>query len=277
MSQSDRGIIMLAMGWRHNVVAAVSLWTLRKHWSGPVTIFHDTQAAMIVKQIAEAANADAVLIDPVRQKRNSHYAAKPALPQLSPYRFTIQVDTDTIWAASPQPLFDMLTPQVCIVTQFGGWESTGPKMRGRIEGWRKADPERVERSLAKAWPALNTGVVAYGNESIVAREVWMEETLKQPSIFMADELSFQILVPDYEQRPDLLLVTDDRFNCCPRFGTRKADAVVWHFHGHQKLDRLPEYRALWEPAFREAWACDFAGIQSWVRQGAKGWIESYLT
>lgn len=274
---TDRGIIYLCMGWRHNVVAAISLFTLRKHWSGPVSIFHDEQAAPIVKQIAEASgDTTPVLFDPVRQRRNSHYAAKPSLPKLSPYRYTMQVDTDTTWAGSPNLLFDMLTPTLCVVTQFGGWVTTGPKMRGRIEGWRKADPERVERLLAKSWPALNTGTVAYGDQSVIAKEVWLKETLKQPDIFMADEIAKNLLVPDYADRPDLLRVTDDQFNCCPRFGQRKADAAVWHYHGHGKLDRLPEYRTLWEPAFREAWACNFAGIRLWARQGAKGWIESYL-
>lgn len=272
----DRGIVYLDMGLRHQVVAAVSIFTLRRYWSGPITIFHDEVAAPIVQRIAADGKAEARLFDPVRYRRNSHYAAKPALPAMSPYQNTIQIDTDTIWRGPPDDLFAMLTPTLTIVTQFGCWVTTGPKMRGRIEVWRKADPERVERSLAKPWPALNTGTIAYGNEAVVAREAWARQIAKLPDVFMSDEIGFICLVPDYADRPDLLLITDDRFNASPRFGKHKDDATVLHFHGCGKLDRLPEYRRAWEPEFRQVWQCNFAGIQSWARDGAKGWIETYL-
>ena len=270
---TDRGIIYLDIGWRHQCVAAISLFTLRKHWQGPVTIFTDAQGSAIAGQIAAAANADLQLFDTGGHRA---YTAKPMLPKLSPYATTIQCDTDTIWRGSPEPYFDLATPIGMVVTQFGEWVSIGPKMRGRIEGWRQVDPERTVKSLEKAWPAINTGVVAYGTESIVARKVWLEQTLKNARAFMSDELAIQLLVPEYVDRPDLLRVVDDEFNCCPRFGRRIADAKVIHFHGHGKLDRLPQYRTAWEPLFREAWACDFAGIRSWVRQGAKGWVNSFL-
>ena len=269
----DRGVVYLCIGRKHLALLAVSVRSLLKHWPGPVAFFADKEALPFCDKILDVAGHGRLL--PIEPQHRA-YAVKPAIPALSPFSETIQVDADTIWAGSPVGLFDMLTPQLFIVTSFGGWHSQGPRMQGRIEGWWDKDRERVQAATAKPWPAINTGVVAYGSESPVAREAWLAETLRYSRVFMADETAAQLILPDYAERPDLMRVVGDSWNCSPRFGAEKDRAVVWHFHGHNKLGRLEEYRRLWEPEWQAAWKEDWAGIRSWARQGAKGWIEEYI-
>ncbi len=268
MSQ-DRGVIYLDIIRRGtSTVLAVAIYTLRKHWAEPVTIYVDEVTRELAERIAAAAGGvEIVTLKPEHRA----YAVKPQLPALSPYRFTAQIDADTMVVAPIDDLFPT-RPNEFRVTSFGGWVSTGPRMSGRIEEWAMVSPERVRRQLSRPWPAINTGVVAYGNESTVARIHWLEETLKRPKSFMADELAAQNLLGEYQ---DEIVILDDRWNCSPRFGAHKEDAKVLHFHGHGKIGRLPEYITLWWPVFTELWRQDWAGIREWFSSAANRHIIEY--
>ncbi len=268
---SDRGIVYLALGTRIPPVLAVSLYTLRKHWQGPVTVFADTDAAPFVQKMAADCAPPIDLVD-YQPPPYRPYTVKPHIPAMSPHEYTVQVDADTVWAGSPEPLFSLLKPGLCIVTQFSSWVTTGSRMSKRIEDWWNKDREKVEACLAKPWPALNTGVVAYHRESKVAREAWLAETLKHPKIFIADEVAMNLLVPFYG--PDELLVVSDVFNRSPKFPGSDGAAMCLHLHGrkHTKDDRM---RAVWLPAFQACWREDFGNIRSWCPAG-DGRLREYL-
>jgi len=255
-----RGITYLALGRRIPAVLAVSLRTLRRHWQGPVTLFVDDAAAPFVARIAADCDPPICVVNynppPYRA-----YTVKPHLPQLSHYDYTIQVDADTLWMKSPQQLFDLLKPGLTIVTQFSGWLTTGNRMRGRIEEWWTKDRQKVEACLAKPWPALNTGVVAFHKGAKVACEVWLEETMKNPKQFISDEIAANLLVPFYG--PNELLVVSDRFNRSPKFPGGSDTPMLYHQHG-QKHTKDPKMRAVWLPEFTAMYRENWGSVRDWL-------------
>lgn len=259
------GVLYLALGSSIPAVLAVSLRTLRRHWDGPVTVLADAGMWPFITCIAADCDPPIQVVNyqppPFRA-----YTVKPHLPKESPYDYTVQVDADTMWVQSPQTIFDLLKPGLCVVTQFSNWVTTGPRMQGRIEEWGGVDPERVAAALAKPWPALNTGMVAYHHESKVAREAWLKQTLKHPKIFISDEIAACLLVPEFgTDGTNGLLVAGDRYNRSLKFPGPDGETVLWHFHGrkHTKDDRM---RAVWLPEFEAMWRENWGGVRDWMPQ-----------
>lgn len=265
MNVNDRGIIYFSMGSRPWAVLAVSIMTLREWWDGPVQIMvGDEKLSEPLRQIILAGECN---FTPPRSiapytGRNAAYAIKPSLPELSPYYYTLQLDADTIIVG---PLDDEVWPQherETVLTPFAHWVTTGGIISNRIGWWKKAEPERAAHWLANTAPAVNTGVLSYGPEAVLARKTWRETTAKNPQVFISDEIAMQLVM--YED-PDMRLI-DDRYNLSPLYGVRKDDPRIWHCHGKKHVRRARGMRVWW-PHYLRAMECNFAGIRDWTPAG----------
>jgi len=270
---TDRGVIYLLCGNKHDVMCAVSTMTLRRHWDGPITIFADRHAERIAKWIGRSADASVIRFAPQKHRRNSAYATKPTLPAISPYRLTVQLDADTIVLG---PL-DALWPENdegFVLTQFAGWVTTGNRIRKRIEGWAKGVAEdELADSLAAPYPALNTGIMAYGCRSTQAREEWAEMTSRNPAVFISDELAAQICLPKWNDS-GLVEVLNDSYNWSPLYHSRPfSEARIVHFHGRKTLH--PKAFDIWWPEYQEAVRTNWGRIRRWTPSGDKR-LAAYL-
>jgi len=279
VSPAGHGILFFNHGRKHLERLLVSLWSLRKHWQGPA-ILVDTDSAgsrdVVAALAADARLAVKVIRVPFQERpKNSCYVMKSGLWRHSPFDITLQIDSDTAFAGSPQPLFDLLAVDDknadLIVTQFSDWVTTGPTIRGRLNRWRDVvcparnewestiDIQRqLKRSLATDWPAINTGVVGYRGEPDFLTD-WERVSIAGWKCPFTDELAAQLLV---RQHPHLVL--GDRWNCSPIHGREKADAVIWHFHGGK--ERRPEAAPIWEPLREECERKDVGGVREWGRE-----------
>jgi hypothetical protein len=132
-------------------------------------------------------------------------------------------------------------------------------MRSRCEKWQSVAPNLVNRAVANAIPAVNTGVFAFTKKSQIM-EPWLELTKKNP-IFIADEIAMQLLYLDYPHR-----LLDDRYNCSGVYGAHQQDVVIWHFHGDKHLREGPS-RSAWWPVYKECVEGDVGGINKWSPGG----------
>ncbi len=258
----DRGCCYLFaynLGYAERI--AVSLYTLRQHWNGPVLLLLDNVTEDIGRRIADdpAIHATVKVIDPVEGHRHSCYITKTLVPDWSPFERTLLIDGDTTIVGS----FDELFGAELAITHFSNWHSLGSMVSGRIKWWRGKSPEidvLVDRQLAHSWPAINTGVIGWrrGHPALLR---WKELTLAGAGLHMTDELAMQLLIG--EMRMSEFNIFDDRFNCSPIYGARKDDVRIWHFHGNKHLRKEPG-RVLWKPLFRETLAANVGGLQEWA-------------
>ena len=258
---TDHGIIYLLLGTKHSVVAAVSLYTLRQHYPvQPVTIFcGDETAKPYAEAIAKASSSDIRMLKTDQVKRNRGYTAKPMMPSLSPYENTIQLDGDTVIAGRFDELWP-IRPDETVITSFSNWVTTGSGMRKRIEKWRGVAPDYVDRALSCDYPAINTGIVAYGQDALVARQMWPAMTAKMAGSFIADEIAMQLLFPEPTIR-----VVDDKWNWSPAYGHARVDMRIVHHHGKKAC--RPKNLPFWWPYFKACWSANFADIQEWCPAG----------
>lgn len=270
---TDRGIICLLCGTKHDVMGAVSIRSLRKVWDGPVTIFSDEASMAHAKLIGKAAGVEVVPHTLLKYRRNSSYAGKPKLPKLSPYRHTVQLDADTMILRE----FDELWPRhdgEFVLTMFSSWTTHQPLIRKRVSKWAEgvADDELLD-SLAQPYPALNTGVLSYGRECVEAREEWAEITARKPDVFMSDELAAQVYLPRWNEAGSTR-VLHDAFNWSPLYHSRPIEeARIVHFHGRKTLH--PKAFDIWWPEYQAAVDENWAGLADWTPAGDKR-LKAYL-
>lgn len=271
----SRGVCYFNLNTKCLVRLLVSLHSLRKHYSGSVTILNGGGDEGICDRIGRACGADVLSIPIVQRRKHTAYTTKAGLWKFSPYETTLLIDSDTVVAGKVEPLLELgeKSPGI-VVTRFADWISTGRCMSGRISKWRgvKCDGIDVEQliddSLDAPHAAINTGVVCwdktYGREFL---QDWDRLTVAGWLCPFGDELAAQILLRKHRHT-----LVDDRFNCSPLYGTNKSKAVIWHFHGHK--ERRPEALPYWNPPFQDVWRNNIAGVREWISAEDRAAIEA---
>ncbi len=303
MSKKTRGVVYLLSGPSVAERLAVSIFTLRRHWDGPVAILATSDEDQEVADLIAAdpaANIEVRRFEPAKvQSRHQAYIQKTLVPAHTPYDRTVFIDADTAIVGDFSELFNY---DFCI-TSYSDWQTKGRKIGNRCGWWygrgkgRIQIDEMVDRCLADevvtvedgsgkvAWrlalpgenvrttgyPAINTGVLGFTKGNAFA-DRWHKMTLAGEGSHMTDELGMQILYPFCTECEIGLL--DDRYNHSFVHGRHPNDVRIWHFHGQKHLKR-PAGQAIWEPFFREAMAVNFGGLAKWAGRWDK-WIKGLL-
>lgn len=245
------GVLYLNVGMRYMTRLAVSIHSLRQHYGGPVTVMCWPQGVRdFVFTYFQALNVETRLIPLFVPRRNACYSAKPTIMRNSPYERTVFLDADTLVTGDITPLFP--EGNEVVVTRFSDWVTTGRKVRGRIEGWRKVATEFVDDALSAPHPAINSGVMGFHHTSSFLTD-WQSLTAKR-SCFICDEIACQIC---YRHHPYRLL--DERYNFSPIHGKATDGIVVRHHHGDRHCQD-----AEWRVAFLGAWNTNLCSIMSWA-------------
>lgn len=258
----ERGVIQFNLGTKCLVRLCVSLHSLRKHYSGPVTILNGGNDGGICGKISAAFGAEVVEIPVVQRRKNTAYTTKSGLWKFSPYSTSVLVDSDTVFMASPEPLLEFAESGV-LLTRFSNWISTGPLISGRIIKWRGiiADGINVEglikASLEAPHAAINTGVVGFNLErgKSFLRD-WDTLTCAGWRCPLGDELAAQLLTRKHEH-----VLVGTQWNFSPLY-SKGVEPKIVHHHGHKEL--RPEAIGYWLPHFKECWQEDKSGIRGWI-------------
>jgi len=252
-------------GVRYAERIIVSLYSLRQHWHGAVTVIvTDDDCQRVIEEAAEDLELECKRVKFTKAKRHSAYLNKTQIPTWTPYDDTVFIDGDTIVAGT----FDELFGQPLTITSFSDWHSQGRRMSGRISGWKgksKAIDVLVAQQLGQSWPAINTGVFAFQRNARGLAQ-WNAICKAGAGLHMTDELAMQLLFPELG---DDCRVLDDRYNCSPIYGVHKDDVRIWHCHGKKHL-RRDAGREVWMPAFEAAREANAGGLADWAGKYDRG-------
>jgi hypothetical protein len=274
------GVFYLLTGPAHGVRLVVSLWSLRRHYAGPVTVFTTHTES---HEIGDRCRRDPRLrVDhcPTRLadvRRNAAFLTKLDVLGQVPYPAAVYLDADTLIVGRLDPLIEAANRSEFAATQFADWLSSGRLIRRRIEAWRSVQPRchdsdwmnsLVDEALQPR-PAVNGGVFAFQQGARLLPQ-WRELAYAGWNTFICDEIALQLLLPRYPHE-----VLDCRFNCSPLYGFERTDVRVWHFHGERHL-RHARCRELWWPAYRICVAENIAGLAEW-QPGADRRLRRFLS
>lgn len=267
-----RQIVYLMSGKPHLPYLACSLFTLRQHWDGPVSVYAWPESCNIVRRMSEdhRLSISCCTRDPDYKGKNAQFLDKIRLMRVLKDEVNLYLDADTTIHGSLDPLFELAEQSGFCCTQFNDWVSTGRIVRKRVGRLRKfpaIDQRLIDSVLTNPWPSVNGGVFAACPDSPVLA-LWEEWTVEALSIFIADEAILHLMVPKFFPA-ELQILRGGEFNCSPmRFqpkGLRDEDVVVRHFHGDSNV-RLNKSRKgwdLWSPVWREVLRENIGGAQEW--------------
>lgn len=239
-----------------------SLWSLRQHYDGPVTVFATPDA----RPLAEVIRQDQRLrIDVQATQRfddcpRPHWVTKAFTYLQSPYKYTIYLDADTLVSSDIHPMFGRFVVAKCNDLRILDKHQYPNSVRRQMFQFRKFGPV-FGRMLDDTYKAnlhiANNGVLAFQRDHPVLREMH-HLAMGFRQLRLHDELALNMLLCYY---PDVQRV-DGRWNALVRYQDGWPDVVVAHFH-HKTSFQNDRGRAMFGRHLREAIEADAGGIAVW--------------
>lgn len=242
------GITFFNFGGSCVVRLFVALYTLRRHYMGPITVFlakGDRFNERITSDLAEL-DVDYTWFDmEAIARRNMKCVLKPKLFQMSPYDTTLMMDGDMLFQGNPAELFPVLEEKGFLVTKFSTWNTDGNKMLARIEKFRS-------HLTAEQWahltdgkvkvPAVNIGVMGWvrGTDAVMQR--WETLTMAVAGLHMADEHAAQVTYPFM---PSAVVGPQWNESCVFPSNKDLSQAKVLHYHGGKHSDPKRASSRIW--------------------------------
>jgi hypothetical protein len=248
------GVIYYNSGTSYLVRLLVSLYSLRKYYSGPIMVLSDKNE--ISKEVSRCLKTDYLEVDLGSKK----YLTKPQFNKYSPYENTLHIDSDTLILKDPSKLFNSISLHELVVPQFFNWTTKTGIIRRRIEQWQNICPEYVEYNLRNIFPAINCGIIGWSDKTTIFEE-WSSLAQCGKNNFIPDEISLQLLLPYYPHK-----VISHDFNCSCKYDTITSDTYIIHYHGQKHCrEGLPFNGALWHKTYSEILNQNIANIKDWFQ------------
>jgi hypothetical protein len=251
----------------------VSIYSLRKWYHGPITVFTTRDESHDMGDVFAAEPALDVDHKHYREVvcgATSSYVTKVALLHGGPYEATLLLDADTLITGDISQIIDVVTRSPLTVTATGRttihtpwflrllrkeWKALAAQLNGETD-LELQDLLYVAERLPQ--PGINGGVVGVQGRSPDV-DLWLRLTDIARNLTIPDEMALQILLPRCTKA-----VVDHRFNCWPLSFPDVDDVRIWHFVGCSHL-REGKSAELWRPAYVECLEHDIAKITQWSR------------
>lgn len=269
----DSGVVMLLSSREYASRLVVCLLSLRRWYTGPVTLFvtEDDMLWFGIKfERDNRLDCEVRRIPASLHTSTSAYLLKLQAITMSPYSRTVFLDADMIVCGDISPLFPLSGEQV-VVTQFANWVTTSNPVKSRILQWLRLPfdcelSRRISTAL-EGYCAINTGALGVDLKSFDIEE-WLRMALLGRNCTLFEEIALQLLLPDTAHR-----FLDCRFNCSAVYAPMTSNVRVWHFHGGRHL-ASPHSRSLWMGGFADCFSGNVADVRSWWRY-ADPYLERY--
>jgi|GEM_PF-1100179 len=204
----------------------VSIFSLRKHYSGPVKLMQegelDQPIATILEQLGVTVQLLPLTTEPV-------LVARASLWRLLEEDYSLMLDADTIVRGPIDEFFEWIKARGFVASWFTGWRTTGGTMRKRIEEWKKVVPDMVAPAVAYG-KAINGGVQGWskGTTMLPAYEALTRRGHAAGcNRIVLDEIALQLLLPHHQHH-----LADHVWNTSGAFGDVTKARIV-HYHGRK--------------------------------------------
>ena len=184
-----RGIIYAHAGTACLTRLIVSIYSLRKHWNGPVTIFQEGKAEPELKAICKVFGIN---VAEYAKTGYNNYVKKCDVNLKTPYDINMFLDADTLVTGKLEKYLDWVEEHGLVFTNFSNWVPTGRTMTARIRKWEKLYPEATETALN--YPvALNTGTYGFKKDHPFL-DGWLKTSIEggKNGVPLTDELAAQL-------------------------------------------------------------------------------------
>ncbi len=254
--RKTHGILYYNAGVKYLVRMAVSISSLRRVYNGGITILCDAESENECKKIGEKFETNVKVVDFSTVSRNEMLFNKTLLHKFTPYKTNIFLDADTlVLKGTVTKLFKAANEHGFVATQFSDWTPENRIIRKRIKEWEPLT--NIKKALKYPF-AINTGVFAFQKENDLMSK-WHDLASKGGDFFIPDEVSCQIMLPDYKHH-----TAGASFNMSCKFGKVHRRTAVIHYHGnkHCRINGTYQHNS-------KLWYNEFDAIRDLVKDNIK--------
>jgi hypothetical protein len=238
-----KGIIYFNQGTKCIQRMLVSIFSLRKHYDGDITVMVvGEQPHWFLKELSNLR----CRVKSLPTTGEAPLVRKAALWRDTPYDLTMFIDADTIVVGKVDEYFSKIQEHGFCTGEFAGWSTRGGIISRRIRGFRKLCPEYIEPALNYG-KATNTGIFGFTRDAAILPE-WQELARKGAKCSrIPDEVSCQILLPKYKH-----WLAPIKWGVSVRMSseTHYDDMRIIHYHGRKHASTWP-LCALWKQLYWE--------------------------
>jgi len=270
------GIIFYNFGNSCITRLLVSLYTLRKVYTGPVTLMlakDDANNIKLSKQLNKL-NITVQWFDLEKVKRNTKSAIKPALFKESIYDNTIMCDADLIFIKPIDELFDQIEQNGTVLTHFMGWYTNGRIMSRRLKILEKLFDVDQMKKVYEHNPAINIGVMGISKEKggKFLRK-WEQVTKKLAGKFIADEIAAHVYIW-YDH-----VIVGETYNQSGKFANKNEliSNHIIHLHGSSHTNPLRNSSRLWWASLGSFYDSNLVEDAEYWQQFDSGVMETFKT
>lgn len=240
----DATVLYFNRGTSCDIRLLVSIFSLRKHYHGAITLLQEGELRFGVRPVLEEFG---VRIKYIACGDKRVLVRKASLWREMDSDHALYLDSDTVVCSPVDELIELTRRHELVVTWFNRWPTAGRPIRRRIEEWRSVAPGMIASALAYG-KAINTGVQGWSRTARALPEY--EELTKRGAnagcnpLFL-DEIAMQLLLPRHQHH-----LADPEWNTSGEYGDTSVAKII-HYHG-RKHCRLGQERCyLWKQHYFE--------------------------
>jgi hypothetical protein len=267
------GVIYLLTDMQLAARLVVSLYSLRRWYSGPITVFTTRPeshaiASRCVSDRRLQVHHERCDERPGRGSYHSSYLTKTVFLEASPYRLSVFLDADTVVNGDISELFLEARSVNLVATAFCGMKTTAKPTSDLLQCWRALQDDakmrsyklktRLDQLLFKQFPAINSGVFAFRHVPRILRR-WDALTLAARNLPHPDEIALQLMLFETDHK-----ILGYQYNCHPNSWHGAFAPKIWHFAGCSHLDK-GRCEHIWLPLYKECQRLQIAGIPEWSK------------
>ena len=239
-----QGILYFNQGSKCMIRLLVSLYSLRRHYKGAVTL---VQAGSAPGWFLEAVKHLDAEVLPINTRSLPPLVYKARMQDITPYDVTMFIDADTVVNAPIDDYFKKIQEHTFCTGAFAGWKTTGGTISRRIKKFTPIARDLVPAAL-RYGHAVNTGVFGFTKNATIL-EPWKqltEEAWRTHCSRIPDEVACQMLLPEHKH-----WLAPVEWGVSVKYGTTKLeDAKIIHYHGRKHVHPF-DLCSVWKQTYWE--------------------------
>lgn len=277
----SRVVFYLMSGAAHLHYLVPSLFTLRKHWSGPVQVWAYPESFPFVERIAtdKRLGITAHPWYPTYMEKNGQSLNKIKVAQAMDCKSCLYIDADTTIHGNLDELFDAAESHQLAITQFNDWTTKKRTIQnrvGRLRDFPGIDQFAINHILEHEYPSINSGIFATIPKA-EALPVWYDWTWESRKVFISDEATLHA-IPARFSNVQVTTLLGGKYNCSHMFQPdylKDEDVAIYHYHGDGNVrpQKNPRGVQLWTPIYRECFEKGYGYIDKWHNDVKNGWFD----
>jgi len=274
------GIIMFNCGTEMIIRAIVALYSLRKHYSGPITFYVEDPCLPEFEKVLTDFGCNVIHLP---ESKEDVFIKKNYLFNNPPYDKNLWLDLDIVVVDKIDEMFNALSEvDVCIPHFWNKYTTQGKEnlCSGRIKKFQGHIENDFIQEALNNHPSINTGVIAFkkSEQWKSFAETWIQLAKIGVEIksYIPEEVAFSVLYPSIDRWGLKIGIMSGNYNIYVLDDAVYENPTVYHFCGNKHCISDIQNCKIWKDTFEGMRKSNISNINSFLPYADKR-LKEYLS